>query len=65
MIKSKLMRLVAVAVALTLPLGLAGCGDPRDVTLAKPGEYRGKTDPLLAMDQSQVLRDRFRHQMDR
>jgi hypothetical protein len=47
-----------VCVVLT---GLAGCSyEPREVTLHKPGVYKGDKDPLLARQQQQELIDRFK-----
>lgn len=48
----------------------AGCGNPADVTVYEPGEYKGKPDPLLAKleqpELQQELRDRVRQiQTDR
>ncbi len=39
----------------------AGCStEPRGVTVHEPGVYKGGKDPLTAVDQQQVLNDRFR-----
>jgi hypothetical protein len=41
--------------------GLAGCSpEPRSVTMHEPGVYKGAKDPLLALQQQQVLIDRFK-----
>lgn len=48
--------LMAAAVALALAFGLTGCYDSveagpheaKGVTLASPGQYKGKVDPLIA-----------------
>ncbi len=57
----------AAVVALALALG--GCGDGEKVTLHEPGVYKGKTDPLVALqespEQKAKLQDRLAHQMDR
>ena len=43
--------------------GLAGCYESPDVTLHKPGVYKGDKDPLQAMqrspEQQATLRERF------
>ena len=58
---------VAAVVALTLALG--GCGDGEKVTLHEPGVYKGKTDPLVSLqetpEQQAKLQERLRNQMDR
>ena len=63
---ARLMHALAVCV---LCGGLAGCEDPRDVTMHAPGEYSGKTDPLLALEATpeyeKQLEKRFDYQRDR
>ncbi len=60
---------VGVAATLALTLMLGGCGDGEKVVLHKPGVYKGKTDPLVALqespEQKAKLQDRLAHQMDR
>lgn len=63
-------RLGLLAVAGATLLGLAACYETPDVTVYKPGVYKGKKDPLVAMqrspEQQQRLRERFdKVQMDR
>lgn len=54
-------RFILGAGALALALALTGCYESIDVTVAEPGVYKGKEDPLLAM-----LEDpEFRQQLDR
>jgi hypothetical protein len=51
---------VSVVSALLLA-GLAGCSiEPRSVTLHEPGVYKGAKDPLLALQNQQVLIDRLK-----
>lgn len=54
-------RKLGLAVGATALLALSGCGEP--VTFYEPGEYQGKSDPLLAKSGSaeldQQLSDRF------
>ncbi len=47
MFKSMLAGFVAVSVLL-----LAGCTESADVTLHKPGVYKGPTDPLVEKQRS-------------
>ena len=60
---------VGVAATLALALMLGGCGDGEKVVLHKPGVYKGKTDPLLALqdtpEQKAKLQERLQKQMDR
>ncbi len=54
------LRKLGLAISATALLALSGCGEP--VTFYKPGEYQGKTDPLLAKSGSELdqqLSDRF------
>jgi len=54
----RIFYVLMVCVVLT---GLAGCSyEPREVTLHKPGVYKGDKDPLLARQQQQELIDRFK-----
>ena len=45
------MRLMAVTSAI-VALALAGCSDSSDVTLHKPGVYKGAMDPLIETQRS-------------
>lgn len=49
--------------AVFLSLGLAGCSDSGDVTLHKPGVYKGPVDPLVekqrSPEQQEKLQARF------
>ena len=60
------MRLVGVTLACLLG---SGCSNPADVTLHEPGVYKGKSDPLLALEESEgfdaQLAGRFDYQRDR
>jgi hypothetical protein len=51
-----------ILIACAVLTGLAGCSyESREVTLHKPGVYKGDTDPLLArQQQQQELIDRFK-----
>ena len=52
---------VSVALAVFLVAGLAGCSmEPRSVTMHEPGVYKGAKDPMLSLQNQQVLIDRFR-----
>lgn len=57
------MRVTMLAVLALATAGLAGCYQSPDVTLHKPGVYKGDRDPILALERSekqqQRLRDRF------
>jgi hypothetical protein len=68
------MRMYATAAALAgaMLLGLiaSGCSDSADVTLHKPGVYKGPVDPLVekqrSAEQQEVLLARFKQvQTDR
>jgi hypothetical protein len=55
--KHILFMLTAVAVL----AGLVGCSsEPRNVTMHKPGVYKGVKDPLLALKNQQELIDRLK-----
>ena len=63
--KSRLVGLVAAAVMV-----LAGCSESSDVTLHKPGVYKGPADPLVekqrSPQQQEALLARFKQvQTDR
>jgi hypothetical protein len=54
----RIVWLLTVSVVLTW---LAGCSmEPRTVTMHEPGVYKGAKDPMLALQNQQVLIDRFR-----
>ncbi len=56
--KCKLWHLMTVSLVLA---GLAGCSmEPRSVTMHEPGVYKGAKDPLLALQNQQVLIDRLK-----
>jgi len=60
----RLTTVAALGLALTVAMGLlAGCYQSADVTMHKPGVYKGGRDPLQALEktdkQQQRLRDRF------
>ena len=64
-----LRTVVGVVATLALTLMLGGCGDGEKVVLHKPGVYKGKTDPLVALqetpEQQAKLQERLSHQRDR
>jgi hypothetical protein len=50
-----------ILIALLILAGLAGCSmEPRSVTMHEPGIYKGAKDPMLSLQNQQVLIDRFR-----
>ena len=50
-----------ILMALLILAGLAGCSiEPRSVTIREPGVYKGAKDPLLALQNQQVLIDRLK-----
>ena len=50
-----------VLAAFILLIGLAGCSsESRDVTMHKPGVYKGDKDQMLARQGQQELIDRFK-----
>ena len=52
-------RILFVLAAFVFLAGLAGCSsEPRNVTMHKPGVYKGTKDPLLALKNQQELIDR-------
>ena len=55
------MKLVSYILMVCVVLtGLAGCSyESREVTLHKPGVYKGDKDPLLARQQQDLI-DRFK-----
>ena len=44
------MKKVSLAALAALTIGLAGCYEPTDVTVAEPGVYKGPKDDLLDAD---------------
>jgi hypothetical protein len=54
----RMIWLLTVSVVLA---GLAGCSmEPRSVTMYEPGVYKGAKDPMLALQNQQVLIDRLK-----
>jgi len=57
------MRVTKLAAILVVLTGLTGCYESTSVTLHEPGVYKGSSDPLLAVEDSQQhqedLRKRF------
>lgn len=57
------MRMIAWAFAAVVAAALAGCYESPDVTLAKPGVYKGPKDPLVEKQndpkQQETLISRF------
>ena len=50
-----------ILTAFIVLMEFAGCSsEPRNVTMHKPGVYKGDRDPLLARQQQQELIDRFK-----
>ncbi|MDT8408477.1 MAG: hypothetical protein RQ741_02640 [Wenzhouxiangellaceae bacterium] len=47
-----------------LCLGLGGCYESTDVTLYEPGEYKGKSDPLLTKLKSSELQTSLERRFD-
>ncbi len=65
-----LARVGGVLVAVVVLGGLSGCYESPDVRVYEPGVYKGKKDPLVALqrqpEQQQKLRERFdKVQLDR
>ena len=59
--KRMIWLLTVSVVSAALLAGLAGCSiEPRSVTMREPGVYKGTKDPMLALQNQQVLIDRFR-----
>ena len=58
----RMIGLMTVSVVSAVILaGLAGCSmEPRSVTMHEPGVYKGAKDPMLALQNQQVLIDRFK-----
>ncbi len=44
-------------------VGLAGCYESADVTLHRPGEYKGKVDPLLTQARSPQHEEELRERL--
>jgi lipoprotein NlpI len=56
------MRFAAVVLCgttMSLCLALAGCSDSGDVTLHKPGVYKGALDPLIAKQASPAQQEKL------
>ncbi|HVO65705.1 MAG TPA: hypothetical protein VMT12_04395 [Syntrophales bacterium] len=54
-------RIVLVLTAFAVIAGLFGCSsESRNVTMHKPGIYKGFKDPLLALKNQQELIDRLK-----
>lgn len=56
-----MMRALTItAIGLALSLSLTGCYESADVTVYKPGVYKGHKDPLLqGQDRTETLKKRF------
>lgn len=56
-------KTIYYAIAAAVSIGLAGCSESANVTLYKPGVYKGSADPLLEKQRSAekqaALRERF------
>ena len=55
-------KATAVAVVILAVSSIAGCYESSGVTIAKQGEYKGKTDPLLSQQaaaREEALKKRF------
>lgn len=59
----RLTTLILCGTAISLGLALSGCSDSGDVTLHKPGVYKGPVDPLIekqgSAEQQEKLIARF------
>ena len=54
-------RILFMLTALAVLAGLVGCSsESRNVTMHKPGVYKGEKDPLLALKNEQELIDRLK-----
>jgi hypothetical protein len=54
-------RIYSISAVFIVLMGLAGCSyESREVTMHKPGVYKGTEDPLLARQHQQELIDRFK-----
>jgi hypothetical protein len=54
-------RILFMLTVFAVLAGLAGCSsESRNVTMHKPGVYKGVKDPLLASKNQQELIDRFK-----
>jgi hypothetical protein len=54
-----------VMLLMMLPLMISGCSDSAKVALHEPGQYKGKTDPLLAASMTSEHRERLRDRLER
>lgn len=54
-------RIGCLLTAFLMFTSLSACSsEPRSTTIHKPGEYKGKKDPLTAMENQQQLIDRLK-----
>ena len=54
-------RILFILTAFVVLAGLVGCSsESRNVTMHKPGVYKGAKDPVLALKNQQELIDRFK-----
>lgn len=54
-------RIFIMLTAFAVMIGLVGCSsESRNVTVHKPGVYKGAKDPLLAQQKQQELIDRLK-----
>ena len=54
-------RILFILAAMALLAGLVGCSsESRNVTMHKPGVYKGTKDPVLALKNQQELIDRLK-----
>ena len=54
-------RIFVMLTAFAVMMGLVGCSsESRNVTMHKPGVYKGAKDPLLALKNQQELIDRLK-----
>jgi len=54
-------RILFMLMALAVLVGLVGCSsESRNVTMHKPGVYKGAKDPVLALKNQQELIDRLK-----
>ena len=54
-------RILFILTAFVVLAGLVGCSsESRNVTMHKPGVYKGATDPVMALKNQQELIDRLK-----
>ncbi len=52
--------ILALLMPITIFIGLSACSnEPRELTIHKPGDYKGTTDPLVAKGQHPELNHCF------